>query len=58
MPKTAGHTIEAHINFYPKTKQLRKFKLFKSKEVSLALLTYSSNTSLSAPKKSSPSYSP
>ena len=28
-----AHKMEAHINFIPKTKQLRKFKLFESKEV-------------------------
>ena len=40
MSKTAGHKMEAHINFFPKTKQLRKFKLFESKEVTRTLLTF------------------
>ena len=58
MSKTAGHKMEAHINFFPKTKQLRKFKLFESKEVSHTVLTYSSNTFWSGQTKSNPSFSP
>lgn len=36
--------MEAHINFFPKTKQLKKFKLFETKDVIHLQFNIVSNT--------------